>query len=699
MLAKKSYRACLESFQDDNIWAANEVGIKLKCRVVNALAMEDESAEIARYCRGETGDEGTVRRNQVLTMWEVIAQIREHPGRSGTLVGSTQSGKTGTINNCISMVAPILYSITGEKHFVVPIMPNRKGIVSQSEHELVIYNALYSLVQFSVKGDFISSRSYNRILSESSPAGSSWKEALTLQGFSPRTSRKKSIDEIKRKFGLADSHGMKIIVISDEFHWGSDKNGVQAKYVDPVLKVFNDGHIFLGVSATPYISHDIDTMFRVNHRLGEGYCGFNFCKGEVLDPDAEEVRAPKIVSFSEFASETGIPLDDVDRGAYYKYDQYVRYCKRRKKIEPEMECLDYADYKVMVEQTVAAAVNHRLKGKRVGMCLRFINNVERTDRFYEKLKPYLDGSIEVVKYYRAENIDCSIKEKLKRIDPTKSVLILVCSCARMADSFPSSIRHYVEFVNKSTTDTACVQGLLGRSTGYGKSESVFMAPDKEIELIRRWIRSKGQLMRSDSRVVGITEDSGANCRTTFKVSVRNNDARIVSKLRLLGDSISHLFHPRAERLKCYPIWKIFDSEFLGYLESLSPVKLLRPGGVDYGGLKYALRGDNEGEGMGKIGIRKLDMYGKEQSDRSRPGGKERDSDHVVQVHVSVPGQHVGGVGRGKYKVVSVNLRLAEVYSPLHAGAEHLPSGKNMMDNVLDEDQKRVRDSAYKGRAK
>ncbi len=239
------------------------------------------------------------------------------------------------------------------------------------------------------------------------------------------------------------------------------------------LNIARDKHVFIALSATPYEIHDLKRVWKVPQRLGPGYSRFNFFAGAKID-EAAEINPPRILSFSEFANEIGVPF--LARVNLRAFDSLDRFNKMRKRLNYQGEWQQYREDALMAISQMLINLRERHPGETFGVCMRTLNNNVKADDILGTLP--IRNEFDVVQYYGLEATGKSVKQILAERDSDrqeKPFLLMVTSRARMGDAFPSAVKYFFEFTEKFTDLNSMMQGLIGRACGYGKNSTVILS--------------------------------------------------------------------------------------------------------------------------------------------------------------------------------------------------------------------------------
>ena len=140
----------------------------------------------------------------------------------------------------------------------------------------------------------------------------------------------------------------------------------------------------IGLSATPFELHALQRVWTVFQRLDPSYRGFNDFGGRTIDPTVR-IQPPDTLSVSSAGLRFGIPF--LPRVNPTAYSLYRSFCSWSRKIGYRGTWLQYQqDCVAAIRELIVALVKHgREKGENVGICLRAINDNDRTERLLNDL--------------------------------------------------------------------------------------------------------------------------------------------------------------------------------------------------------------------------------------------------------------------------------------------------------------------------
>jgi hypothetical protein len=661
----------------------HDIPIRASADIVRAvIRSQQHSIFIPQMVNGN--NTGRLYEPQIKTICKIIAQIYAEPGLLLSVIGAMQCGKTGSANGVL-FVGPMAYLLTGDMYYPVSLLPNRKGHEQQATNAFNRFLELYQFIKFSQvdSGKEITLSEYSN--PENTMTLKQYRTCyqrflfkdqinVDVKEFCPsrniRRRIKKNAVEIRKMCREAIENGFRLLLIIDEIHWGAGSAGVQAMILNSIRDVLMDdgqGHIFVGFSATPWQLEGLSDVVKINHCLGDTYCGFNYWNGQPIDPDAS-VRPPDYLGYAEFAKMSGIPdFARINRSAYSSIGGFTKWnAEKRGKTKPFNGT--YNAYCTMVSTALRDAIHWLLVGvnpkRGRGGCIRFCRRNDSVDTLLKVLK--LDPAIQIVKYTGSGGEE-SIREAIDRLAPDQNrpYLVIVTGAARMADDFPAHCTYFLEFSDRITSLTALMQGLLGRACGYDKDTLVILA-DRNADEVDRFVFTKGRVTGLPASMDTVSDNKPARGgpRRTLSLNLSENprlreDPYLTQILYTLEESVVRTAaHKSPDTLVGSPtpaFWDTLTEAVFTYIEThqsrlfpeySEPFRLLRPGGVDEKGYCY--------DGT-RIGFRKAEAVTgglvRTKQDRLNPGGSGRGTKLLhPQVH------YLGGSGEDK-RLVSITLGL------------------------------------------
>ncbi|MDF2602636.1 MAG: hypothetical protein K0Q54_5459, partial [Methylobacterium brachiatum] len=273
-------------------------------------------------------------------------------------------------------------------------------------------------------------------------------------------------------------------------------------------------------------------VWQVYQKLGPAYRGFNWFNGRRIDPTAT-IRPPQMASFGEMAGPVGSAfLQHVRLDAYSRADRF------RKLAAMIGYGGGHADYRAECAKALRNLIMHLVRvgeaqtGGPIGLCLRGLNDNAATEALLREMC-LPSGRVERIGWYGDENKGMTVRDAIRcRQHPDRSFLIPVTSKARMGDAFPRQVRYFIDLTQKSSTQNALLQGLLGRACGYGKDTLVVMS-EENVAYARAIAAGTPWALRPCTQVKMV--DARAGIRSTAQVVLRRGvdpvlDATFFSEL-------------------------------------------------------------------------------------------------------------------------------------------------------------------------
>jgi hypothetical protein len=154
----------------------------------------------------------------------------------------------------------------------------------------------------------------------------------------------------------------------------------------------------------------------------------------------------------------------------------------------------------------------------VGICLRALNDNDHTEQLLADLN-LPSHLIEVVRFFGTGGQGQTVKQVIaQRQKPHLPYLFMVTSKARMGDQFPSDVSYFIELSQKASDLNALLQGLVGRSCGYGKNSLVILS-DRNDLILDAYVATHGDYVMLPSRhsiVVGGTNNLAQRRQITIE---------------------------------------------------------------------------------------------------------------------------------------------------------------------------------------
>lgn len=473
---------------------------------------------------------GVLYREQIVTAVDAIVELIESPYNLGLVLGALQSGKTTTAL-ALQFAGPAVYLVTGQKVFPFYLTTNQNSHEEQLRIELAHFIRYYGGIDIKFDGRSCSLKNY---LGEHeiapafkiSPNLDTYREAVlhgndhfhdiykpaTLDDLIHKRVRGSAIRELAKSCQKMVKAGFTPLMIVDEPQFGASDRLIQvggaAKVVDCLLtqiekEVRNtigadaDRVKAVGLSATPFELHALQRVWTVFQRLGAGYRGFNDFGGRPIDPSVR-IRPPETLSLSAAARKFGIPfLSIVNPAAYSRQRSFLGWAKKSGYAKDwrsyQAECVA-----AIRDLVIALAADGVAKGRISGICLRAMNDNDRTEDLLADLR-LPAHAVEIVKFYGNGGHGMTVKQAIAQRQRTDlPYLFLVTSKARMGDQFPSDVDYFIDFAQQSSDLNALLQGLVGRACGYGKNSLVILS-DRNSQTLNNYVATKGGYVATPSR--------------------------------------------------------------------------------------------------------------------------------------------------------------------------------------------------------
>jgi hypothetical protein len=509
---------------------ARERGLGVQLDAEHAIQAVTGGNGISRVMRfyDREDDSGVLHDAQLMTALDCIGELLTSPLNNGLVLGAMQSGKT-TTSLGLQFAGPIVYLLTGRCLSPIYLITSHTSQEDQTRIEISRFLDFYGELAVVVDEthrctliEYVKKFSIDPVFAYA-PTINTYREhvlkkALPDTMMGPRLDdflqRRVPGESIKRVADLcrrANSKGFTPLLIIDEPQFGASDRLVKVEdrlewrscvlcqifdRVDEALGSNAGDRVFIGLSATPYELHDINSVWKVNQYLTSSYSGFNYFGGKVIDAEVD-VTPPKTVSFAEFGRQIKVPfLGNISLPAYDAEQQaFDRYARRTGYQHTQN------DYRREVERALRSSILRMAKDSSTpasGICIRLFNNNIRSHRLIESLH-LPRNEIEVIEYFGSDHKGQSVKRAIRqRTRPDLPFLIAVTNRARMGDAFPREVEWFLEFTKKAATLNALLQGLLGRACGYAKHSTVVMS-DENAQLVEDYKREQGGYIYKTSR--------------------------------------------------------------------------------------------------------------------------------------------------------------------------------------------------------
>lgn len=505
--------------------AAEERGIAVRMSADKAIAAIDLNlADIAPFW-SRIDDTGVVHEAQLRTAVDCMEKLLNADQRCGHVLGAMQSGKT-TTSLTLQWAGPVLYLLTGARHYPFYIISSQTSHEDQTIAELERFSAYYGHLEFH-RVDGAALDGIDAMFARSSTLGTYRKYVLRdaleyVQSVAPlddlvhrRVQGHKGVEQIVRLCHRANAQGYQPLMIIDEPQFGASDRVVRteegvARRTCLLQQIFEDieaalgtdwsDHRFVGLSATPFELNDLSQVWEVRQYLSSGYSGFNAFNGAAIDPSVH-ITPPETIGLSRYAERVGVPfLADISMAAYAGSETV--FARHADKIGFGGDQDDYQEAVVeALRQTLIATLaeyRDEEPTQVVGLCVRAFNDNTRTDALIARLG--LDSDqVEVIRYYGARANRASVKKMIARRERHDlPYVVFVTNRARMADAFPAQVRFFLDLAQKAQDLNALLQGLLGRACGYGKRSRVVLS-DFNAQVVEAYVETQGGYVMKTSR--------------------------------------------------------------------------------------------------------------------------------------------------------------------------------------------------------
>jgi hypothetical protein len=499
--------------------AETNLGARISVRDAVAMARNGMILDRIGSFFNREDDSGVLHDAQLRTAIDCIHRMLEQPGENGVVLGAMQSGKT-TTSLALQLAGPIVYTLTGRRIYPIYLMTSHTSQEDQTNIELMHFLNYYGLIKIEREGDgmpldldpgFVMSPTINYY------RGQVLRGALgdihmgpRLEDFIHRRVQGQRLGQIADLCARANAQGFESLLMIDEPQYGaSDRivvndNGdeeirpcILVQIFQAIEEVIGEGrHSFIGLSATPYEVHELESVWVVRQYLTPAYRGFNFFGRRTISDDVEIVP-PTTLGFSDLAARFELPaFADISMAAYGGTPARFAVFARQTGYTGTQ-----AQYQQGVRDVVRTAILRMVReanGQPIGICLRPFNNNARSADFLRQLD-LESGGVEVIGYYGADYSGRSVKRAIgDRLHPEQPFVIVVTNRARMGDAFPASVQWFIDFAARASDLNALLQGLLGRACGYNKNSTVVLSDDNA-SLVADYRRTMGGYFYKTSR--------------------------------------------------------------------------------------------------------------------------------------------------------------------------------------------------------
>lgn len=505
--------------------AASTKGIRVRLDAAKAIAAIDLNlGEIAPFW-SRVDDTGIVHEAQLKTAVDCLANLLTREERCGHVLGAMQSGKT-TTSLTLQWAGPVLYLLTGAKHYPFYIISSQTSHEDQTKAELERFSAYYGNLEFRLV-DGPPPASIDVMFARSSTLNTYRKYVLRdamdyVQPVAPlddlvhrRVQGHQGVEQIVSLCKRATEQGYEPLMIIDEPQFGASDRALPPgsdrsrqpcllqqifARIETALGTDWTGHRFVGLSATPFELNDLSQVWEVRQYLSDGYSGFNRFNGRPIDATAN-VTPPRTIGLTRYAKEVGDPfVADISMAAYD--GSSAVFARHAKRIEFDGDQHEYQD------QVVASLHGALLQSIEMlalayptapsGLCVRAFNDNARTEALIGRLG-FNSDEIEVIRYFGPRAMGVSIKKMIaRRGRPDLPYVIFVTNRARMADAFPAEVRFFLDLSQKAMDLNSLLQGLLGRACGYGKRSTVVLS-DINARVVEAYDNTDGSYVIRPSR--------------------------------------------------------------------------------------------------------------------------------------------------------------------------------------------------------
>lgn len=462
-----------------------------------------------------------------------IAALSE--GNNIALLGLIQSCKSATQTGCI-----ILYSVAHylqKQQILMPIfiLPNGDSFIGQFTEKLSLVSTLLedAIVSVGKKSMTVSDYFRYKVFADRNEIA---KKYIDSENIINRNKVAKILNEVvarehvvipvSRKYqetirilvNAANKENWLTVIVRDESHQAVSKNGVNDDMLGgqfqeegyetisedekAIYAMIRDKNVrVLAVSANNWPAM-IDPFVPIPILVNDSYCGLDFRYwmnssdevGKLVARDSGvNIRLPEILSLSNFANRVNSPDLQYVRGTLY--GNLVNFNNYLIKHAGMFPFRTHEEYKSRCNKAIAAACdwifknnpkNSKMSPKR-GVLIRLCNGNKPSEEFAAHLEKTLKG-IKVIRYF--DDSFTTIPDLLKRngVCEKDQYVIIATARARMSDSFPIHCAYGLDFTNLSYTLSACLQGVLGRMSGYHKHPLVVLSDANE-KRIREYIES------------------------------------------------------------------------------------------------------------------------------------------------------------------------------------------------------------------
>lgn len=512
---------------------------------------------------------GKIFRGQMATAVAAIACALLDGFRHVAILGSTQSGKSGTMDLLFAVEPLIYFQRTGQ--FAVPLicLVNKNDLFRQFVNGFKSFIDLHQYVAIKTSKPHRNARArvplgayYFQVFNKFGENVFEWDHTLHKNAAGAD-----SIEKFKKLIEKARSLNMKVFCSMDEAHYGSEEGGVFWKMAyQYIASVDRDQYDvdFRAISATNWENSLNENFKCVAQRIEKGYCGSQWFMGHKLpciDPDWT-VKPPGVSKVADLVGQ------EMHVSKYEKVDAYEKreIAKARKALsgakkthnaglieqaKQDLEELfartqaEWAEQWGFYRKTFRTGLRKiisktLMKGgqKGEGLVIRCARRNTTARDLCDKLEKWLikvglDNDVVIIPYYGKHCMN-TVEQTIEEHNPGgKKYIMVVTGGARMGVEFPAHSRFFVDLTHEPSTSTAEVQGLFGRATGYWKQSEVWVSDDSYASIVHYLTHKGHPRKRPHMRVRGTGAAKPCNTVNFHKLRIREM-ADCTDKKLLLG---------------------------------------------------------------------------------------------------------------------------------------------------------------------
>jgi hypothetical protein len=754
----EGYVAHLEALQSVFNAHAAEIGLNARIDVqgpVDAVRHGIILDRVGSFFTRED-DSGVLHDAQLMTAMDCIREMLENPGQNGVVLGAMQSGKT-TTSLALQLAGPIIYTLTGRRLYPMYLMTSHTSQEDQTNIELTNFLNYYGLIKIlrhPSDGDanITLDPGFIRSPTVAYYRGQVLRQALgdihmgpRLEDFVQRRVHGQRIQQVAELCGRAHAQGFEPILMIDEPQYGASDRmvvndaGVMEQRpcvllqifeaIEEAMQIHGGRHSFVGLSATPYEIHELESVWVVRQYLSANYSGFNCFGGRVIS-EGVDIEPPVTFGFTDFATQMNLP--DVARISLAAYDatptRFAVFARRLNFTGTQVE------YQEMVHRAVRQSILRMVADANdtIGICLRTFNNNVRAADFVRQLDLESSG-IEMIYYFGSEYSGISVKRAIRaRRHPDRPFVIVVTNRARMGDAFPVHVRWFIDLAGRVSDLNALLQGLLGRACGYNKNSNVLLSDDNQAYVLD-YRRTRGGYFYRTSRHSIVVGGFRRGAPTSMvRIRANMNDEVVRSFFARINSEIvdSFVIQDRAElqtrrnRSQGYrtgPILRIAsETGLFEHLETPETAEALFPnipGGFrivrageeiahtrnasrmlgydldpdDQGNCRFTFRWTSDGDSHGGLSSR---GYGeRDATDRARAGDKLEPQIHMEKYDATT-GEIIFDKREvlkivGRWRAYMVTLPLSNPVRELQQGQASYPNERSVYTREMTEEERQV----------